>query len=66
MGFYDYAEKYSLQRDSLKLKILLRPDVLYPTLKLVDERLKCIVPEINYDDESIEYLNYRFPYNDDG
>jgi hypothetical protein len=66
MGFYDYAEKYSLQQDSLKLKILLKPDVMYPTLTLVDERMKFIVPELHYDEESIEYLNYRFPYSDDG
>ncbi|UCD45033.1 MAG: VWA domain-containing protein [Candidatus Bathyarchaeota archaeon] len=66
MGFYGYAENYSLKKDSLQIKILIDPSLTYPTLTWVDESPKFRVPEPQFWEEAIGFLGYQFPDDDEG
>jgi len=65
MGFKDYAEKHSLLKDKYGIKILIDRGLPYPTLDFQDLPIVRL-PEPRIQQESIEFLGYRFPLNNDG
>ena len=66
MGFRDYAEKHSLLKDNFRIKIILDRTLTYPTLDYEGDLPKLRLPEPRISGESIEFLGYTFPKNDDG
>ncbi|MEM2999324.1 MAG: hypothetical protein QXX34_02220 [Candidatus Bathyarchaeia archaeon] len=67
MGFIDYAWNLSLQRDSLKLKILMDSTLNQPTLEPDSFGFTIKLPTTQQPDpEKVSYLCYNFPYNRDG
>jgi hypothetical protein len=61
MGFLDYATKISLQRDRLRVKLLVHPNFKYATLIPEAETYTLRFPEPKISDENIEFLGYNFP-----
>lgn len=66
MGFLDYAGSLSLQKDPLKVKILLDPRLTYPTMRREGEIPVIRLPEPRTSEETIEYLGYIFPNDEKG
>ena len=66
MGFKDYAEKHSLLKDKFGIKILIDRKLTYPTLDYEGVLPIVRLPEPRIAEESIEFLGYTFPKNDDG
>ena len=67
MGFIDYAWNISLQRDSLKLKMIMDPTLNQPTLEPDAFGFTIKLPTIHSQDpEKISYLCYNFQFNRDG
>lgn len=64
MGFLDYAELISVQKDKLKVRIRLDPDLKQPTLTLDNSHFNIILPEPKIlQEESISYFEYKFSEN---
>ncbi len=66
MGFLEYAETLSLQKDPLKAKILTHPEWAYSILKLKGSIPLALIPEPKTSDEAIEFLDYVFPSDEQG
>lgn len=66
MGFLEYAETLSLQKDPLKSKILTHHKWVSPTLKLKGSIPLALLPEPKTSDEAIEFLGYVFPPDEQG
>ncbi|MCX8153504.1 MAG: hypothetical protein N3E52_03615 [Candidatus Bathyarchaeota archaeon] len=67
MGFIDYAWNISLQRDSLKLKMIMDSSIHQPTLEPDAFGFTIKLPTTRqHDQEKISYLCYNFLYNRDG
>ena len=66
MGFLDYAGTLSLQKDPLKVKILIDSRWAYPGLGWDGSMPVVRVPEPRTSDEAIEFLGYVFPPDETG
>ena len=66
MGFLNYAVMQSLQKDPLKMKILIDPKLIYPTLRQEEGMPRAKLPEPKTSDETIEFLGYIFPQDEKG
>ena len=64
MGFLDYASTLSLQKDPLRVKILLDHNLKYPTLTQEGQIPAVRFPEPRVTDEAIEFLGYVFPQDE--
>ena len=67
MGFLEYAWNVSLQKDNLKLKIVLDPLLIQPVLKSDDFGFTSALPTARFlDDEYISFLDFVFPSDRNG
>ena len=61
MGFIDYARSHSLEKDVLKLKIIIDPILKYPQLEQSIEGYSVTLPTPVLGEETLSYLGYTFP-----
>ena len=66
MGFLDYAGTLSLQKDPLRMKILVDSGLTYPALRMEGKIPVAKLPEPKTSDEAVEFLGYIFPPDDNG
>ena len=67
MGFLEYAWNVSLQKDNMKLKIILEPSISQPTLEPDEFGLTLNLPVASLlDEEHVSFLGYVFPSENTG
>ena len=66
MGFLEYAERFLLEKDPLKLKVILDEKQVYPSLNNHESVPEVRLPLPFIDKDAINYLGFRFPSSDEG
>jgi hypothetical protein len=67
MGFLEYAWNVSLQKDNLKLKIILDPLITQPVLESDNFGFTANLPTAHFlDEEYVSFLRYTFPSDTNG